>query len=107
MAYLKKQPYDIDEAEHGQQAVDMFQANRYDLVLMDVQMPILDGHSATRAIREYETANVHIPPTPIIALTAHAIKEEQDKSLAAGCNAHLTKPIKKQTLINALAEFLG
>ena len=106
-AYLKKQPYQIDEAEHGQQAVEMFQAGRYDLVLMDVQMPILDGHAATRAIREFESTSEDRRSTPIIALTAHAIKEEQDKSLAAGCNAHLTKPIKKQTLINALGEFLS
>ncbi|MGR8950731.1 MAG: response regulator, partial [Gammaproteobacteria bacterium] len=107
-AYLKKQPYQIDEAEHGQQAVEMFQATPYDLILMDVQMPILDGHAAARAIREIEASPEHNrDATPIIALTAHAIKEEQDKSLAAGCNAHLTKPIKKQTLIDALSEFVA
>lgn len=103
-AYLKKQPYSIDEAEHGQQGVELFIANDYDIVLMDVQMPIMDGHTATRTIREYEAQQQSERITPIVALTAHAIKEEQEKSLAAGCNAHLTKPIKKQTLISALEE---
>lgn len=102
-AYLKKQPYEIEEAEHGQQAVELFMANDYDIVLMDVQMPIMDGHAATRAIREYENSQQETA-TPIVALTAHAIKEEQDKSMAAGCDAHLTKPIKKKTLLNALEE---
>ena len=90
------------------QAVEMFQATLYDLILMDVQMPVLDGHAATRAIREIEASAEHQREAiPIIALTAHAIKEEQDKSLAAGCNAHLTKPIKKQILIDALADFVA
>ena len=106
-AYLKKQPYEIEEAEHGEQAVEMFRAANYDLVLMDVQMPIMDGHTATREIRRYEAERGKGPVTPIVALTAHAIKEEQDKSLAAGCTAHLTKPIKKQTLISTLEELLG
>ena len=106
-AYLKKQPYEIDEAEHGQQGLEMFKHNHYDLVLMDVQMPVMDGHTATREIRSYEASErENAAPTPIVALTAHAIKEEQDKSLAAGCTAHLTKPIKKQTLIAALADLL-
>lgn len=106
-AYLKKQPYQIDEAEHGRQGVDMFKAGAYDLVLMDVQMPIMDGHTATREIRDFESGAGTRRVTPILALTAHAIKEEQDKSRAAGCTAHLTKPIKKQTLISALQEYLG
>ena len=107
-AYLKKQAYHIDEAEHGQQGLDMFKKEKYDLVLMDVQMPIMDGHSATREIRSFESIVRNTEtPTPIVALTAHAIKEEQDKSIAAGCTAHLTKPIKKQTLIDALQEILG
>ena len=103
-AYLKKQPYQIDEAEHGKQAVELFMVNQYDIVLMDVQMPVMDGHTATRTIREYEVSERLERITPIVALTAHAIKEEQDKSLAAGCDAHLTKPIKKKTLLTALEE---
>ena len=105
-AYLKKQPFTIDEAENGEQAIALFKENDYDLVLMDVQMPVMDGHEATRVIRSFEAAAA-TPATPIIALTAHAIKEEHDKSIAAGCTAHLTKPIKKQTLIEAVTGFLS
>ncbi len=104
-AYLKREPYDVDEAENGAEALEMFKNKPYDLVLMDVQMPIMDGHTATREIRAYEAAQ-GIAKVPVIALTAHAIKEEMDKSIEAGCSAHLTKPIKKQTLLTALAEHL-
>ena len=103
--YLKKEPYDVEEAENGAIAVACFGEGRYDLILMDVQMPVMDGHEATRAIRDFERSNGR-PPVPIIALTAHAVKEDMEKSLAAGCTAHLTKPIKKQVLLAALAEHL-
>jgi len=104
--YLKKEPYDVDEAENGAIGVARFGEGRYDLILMDVQMPVMDGHEATRAIRDFERANGR-EPVPIIALTAHAVKEDMEKSLAAGCTAHLTKPIKKQVLLASLVEHLG
>jgi signal transduction histidine kinase/CheY-like chemotaxis protein len=100
-AYLKNQPYTIDEADNGQLAVEKFQAGAFDLVLMDIQMPVLDGHAATRRIREWEQAQRRAA-TPIVALTAHAIKEEIDRCREAGCNAHLTKPVKKATLIETI-----
>jgi len=100
-AYVKKLPYTIVEAENGQLAVEKFQQAVFDVVLMDVQMPIMDGHQATRTIRAWEKAN-NKRATPIIALTAHAIKEEIDKCLAAGCDSHLSKPVKKATLIDTL-----
>ena len=103
-AYLKKLPYEIDEAENGQVAVDKFQQFDYDLVLMDVQMPIMDGHTATRSIRAWEAENKD-SQTPIISLTAHAFKEEVDRCLEAGCNTHLSKPVKKATLIATIQEF--
>ena len=102
-AYLKREPWTIEEAENGQIAVEKFKAAQYDIVLMDMQMPVMDGLSATRAIRAWEAAQGR-PPTPIIALTAHAIREDAEKSLEAGCNAHLTKPIKKATLLASLQE---
>ncbi len=105
-AYLKREPYDVDEAENGAEALEMFKEKSYDLVLMDVQMPIMDGHTATREIRSYEEEQGS-SATPVVALTAHAIKEDMDRSIAAGCTAHLTKPIKKDTLLSALAEHLG
>mgnify|MGYP003700359033 CR=1 FL=1 len=104
-AYLKREPYDIDEAENGAEALTLFREHAYDLVLMDVQMPVMDGHTATREIRAWEAAQGRTA-VPIVALTAHAIKEDTEKSLAAGCTAHLTKPIKKQTLLNAISELL-
>ena len=103
-AYLKKLPYQLDEAENGQIAVDKFQHSDYDIVLMDVQMPVMDGHQATRMIREWEAQNARAA-TPIISLTAHAIKEEIDKCLAAGCDTHLSKPVKKATLIETIQAY--
>jgi two-component system sensor histidine kinase/response regulator len=102
--YLKKLPYIVDEAENGKIAVDMYRNNSYNLILMDVQMPIMDGHEATRVIRVLEVENGR-PTTPIIALTAHAIKEEIDKCLAAGCDTHVGKPIKKSTLIGIIEDY--
>jgi signal transduction histidine kinase/DNA-binding response OmpR family regulator len=100
-AYLKKSVYAIDEAENGQIAVELYKQNNYDVVLMDVQMPVMDGHKATRIIRDWEKKN-NKPSTPVIALTAHATKEEIVKCTAAGCNSHLSKPVKKNTLLDAL-----
>ena len=102
--YLKNSPYIIDEAENGKIAVDMYRNNSYSLILMDVQMPVMDGHEATRVIRVLEVENGR-PKTPIIALTAHAIKEEIDKCLAAGCDTHVGKPIKKSTLIEIIEDY--
>ncbi len=102
--YLKRAPIEVDEAQDGAAAVAKFRSGAYDLILMDVQMPVMDGHEATRTIRALEAATAG-KTTPIIALTAHALKEEMAKSLAAGCSAHLTKPIKKQTLLEALQQY--
>jgi two-component system sensor histidine kinase/response regulator len=100
-SFLQKTPYRIDIAENGEIAVDKFTSGKYDLVLMDMQMPVMDGYTATREIRKWE-AKEKAEPTPIVALTAYATKDEEQKSLDAGCNAHLTKPIKKVKLLEAL-----
>ena len=78
-------------------------SERYDLVLMDVQMPVMDGYDATRAIRKWEMEKGK-DATPIIALTAHAQKEAEQKSIDAGCTAHLTKHIRKAKLIEAITQ---
>ncbi|MCP5144166.1 MAG: response regulator [Gammaproteobacteria bacterium] len=104
--YLKREPYVVEEAENGAIAVERVKAAEYDIILMDVQMPVMDGHTATREIREFEQTAGR-SPSCIFALTAHAIREEMDKSAAAGCDAHLTKPIKKATLLDALRSRLG
>ncbi|MGC2762710.1 MAG: PAS domain S-box protein [Candidatus Binatus sp.] len=100
-AYLKKTPYRLEEAEDGQQAIDKFIAGKFDLVLMDIQMPIVDGYEATTRIRGWERAN-NRRRTPIVALTASALEEAVHRAKAAGCDAHVTKPVKKFTLLDAI-----
>ncbi len=104
-AYLKKSPYKIELAENGLEAVEKFMAGSYGLVLMDVQMPVKDGYTATKEIRIYEKENDK-PRTPIIALTANAYQEDVNNSIEAGCDAHLTKPIKKDKLLAAMEAIL-
>jgi CheY-like chemotaxis protein len=105
-AYLKNDCYQIDEAENGERAIAKFMEGRYDLVLMDVQMPILDGYTAVRAIRQWEECR-RLARTPIIALTASALQEEVHRSLAVGCDAHVSKPVRKQVLLKAIHEAIG
>ncbi|RPH76809.1 MAG: response regulator, partial [Nitrospiraceae bacterium] len=104
-SYLKHSGFQLDMAETGKVAFEMYKARKYDLVLMDVQMPVMDGHTATRRIREWEKQS-NVSPIPIIALTAHAYQEEMQKSSEAGCSDHLTKPIKKNILLNAIQKWI-
>ncbi|MDR4467312.1 MAG: PAS domain S-box protein [Nitrospira sp.] len=104
--FLKDTPYQLEMAVNGAQALEQFKNGTYDLVLMDMQMPVMDGLEATAAIRQWER-DQRRTPTPIIALTANAFKEEADRSLAAGCTAHMTKPIKKKTLLTLIAQCAG
>lgn len=101
--FMKGTTYRLDTAENGAVAVDKLQCGTYDLVLMDIQMPVMDGYQATSAIRAWEQSQKR-DATPIIALTAHAFKEDIDKSQDAGCNAHLTKPIRKKTFLEAIRQ---
>ena len=100
-SYLKSTPYQVDVAEHGGVAVEQFKQGHYDVILMDMNMPVMDGYEATRAIRAWEQEQ-DLAKTQIIALTALALKEDGEKILEAGCNAHMTKPIKRQTLLEVL-----
>jgi CheY-like chemotaxis protein len=79
----------------------MFQRHPYDLILMDIQMPEVDGYDATRAIRRWEH-NHALPRTPILALTASALGDAVQRTREAGCDAHVTKPVKKTTLLQAI-----
>lgn len=105
---LKKIGVDFQLAEDGQEAVDMVtQGHRqYQLILMDCEMPVLDGYSAASRIRRHEKKS-KMPPIPIIALTAHVLKEHREKALAAGMNEHLAKPVEFQSLENLLNRYLG
>src|SRR5262249_23090159 len=90
-SYLKSTGYHLDVAEHGGVALEQFKREHYDVILMDMNMPVMDGYEATRAIRAWEQLQ-DLPKTQIIALTALVLKEEGEKILEAGCNAHMTKP---------------
>jgi CheY-like chemotaxis protein len=105
-AYLKGSGYELSFAENGKIAVEKVISGHPHLVLMDLQMPVMGGLEATRAIRQWE-ADTHAYPTPILALTAHAAADGAGRSLEAGCNEHLTKPIKKSTLLEAIFRHLS
>ena len=100
-SFLRKQPISIDEAVNGEEAIQYAQKNDYDLILMDMQMPVLDGYTATRTIREMEATSFK-KYTPIIALSAYALKTDEDASYEAGCNGHISKPVYPETLLGAL-----
>jgi signal transduction histidine kinase/ActR/RegA family two-component response regulator len=105
-AYLKDCGFELDFAENGKIAVEKAMSGHPHLVLMDIQMPVMDGLEATRAIRELEAAT-HADPIPILALTAHAAGVDAQRSLEAGCTEHLTKPIKQSTLLEAIFRHIG
>jgi two-component system, sensor histidine kinase and response regulator len=92
----------VSLANNGQEAVDAVNTNRFDAVLMDVQMPVMDGYTATRTIRR----NPRFRDLPIIAMTAHAMAGDQEKSTAAGMNDHVTKPINPEQLFATLAKWI-
>jgi len=93
----------ITLASNGQEAVDAVKENNYDAVLMDVQMPVMDGYTATREIRNLKS---EIRNVPIIAMTAHAMAGDEDKSLQAGMNGHVTKPIDPDQLFSTLQKWI-
>ena len=102
-AYLKKSPHSLDMAENGQEGLEKFKSTRFDIVLMDMRMPVMDGYTATREIRRWEQEQGQTA-TPIIALTAHALKADRQKCLDAGCSDYLSKPVKKADLLKKIEE---
>lgn len=104
LTYLKKYPFDVVQAENGLEAVEKFAEEPFDLILMDIQMPIMDGYAATQKIRQMER-DKNTPPIPIIAVSANAMAEDIRKSLDAGCTEHVTKPIKKSVLIEMIQRY--
>ena len=103
---LRKRRLAVTLADDGRQAVDAFQAGRFDLVLMDVQMPEMDGFEAVAAIRALEHAQGR-PHTPIVAVTAHAMVGDRERCLEAGMDAYLSKPLRRQLLFELVDELLG
>ena len=105
-AYFKGLPYHLDIAENGLIAVEKFKAARHDIVLMDMRMPEMDGLTATRALRQWEREQ-GLAHTPIVALTASALEEDVKQSLSAGCDAHVSKPVLKRVLLEAIRKALA
>ena len=104
--YLAEEPWTLDFAEDGAFALRKALSAPYDLILMDVQMPAIDGYEVTRQIRLYEKSR-HRPPVPIIALTAHALASEVARSREAGCSSYIAKPVSKATLIAEIGRWLS
>jgi len=102
--YLRNTPYDLQFVANGEEAISAVQAAPFDVVLMDLQMPVVDGLSATRTIREMERQYGR-PAVSIVALTANARPEDVTLSLEAGCDAHLSKPISKRRLLALLEQY--
>lgn len=93
---LQRYGYTVETAKNGLEAVKMAHRGNFDLILMDIQMPVMDGYEATRQLRASGYKQ------PIIALTAHAMAEERARTMAAGCNGHLTKPLDKTELLRTI-----
>ena len=104
IAFLESLGVSILIANNGQEAVNLFKLHDVDCILMDIQMPIMDGLTATRTIRASTAPRAKT--VPIIAMTAHVMREDMEKSLSAGMCAHLTKPINHQELTECLSHYL-
>ena len=101
MTYILKKFYVFERAKNGQEAVDMVESGSFDMVLMDIKMPVMDGLEATKAIKEKH------PDLPIVALTANAFDSDRQLALQAGCNDFLSKPVSSELCIKTIRKFLG
>ena len=101
MSYILKSHYEFSRALNGREAVEKVKAERPDMVLMDIQMPIMDGLEATRLIRA-EMADL-----PIIALTANAFDNDRQRALDAGCNDFISKPVNAALCLEVIAKYIG
>jgi len=103
-AITRAEDWEITLVDDGEQAISAYKKDRFDLILMDVQMPVLNGYEATRTIREMEAEKgIH---TPIIALTAYAMKSDKDQCIEAGMDDYISKPFKRQQFIDVVRNAL-
>ena len=100
MSYILKKDYQYERAKNGQEAVDMIEAGGFDIVLMDVKMPLMDGLEATKIIKEKR------PDLPIIALTANAFDSDRQLALSAGCDDFLSKPVSGEVCLKTIKKYL-
>lgn len=103
--FLQKEKCEIKTASNGIEAVELYSRNDFDIVILDIQMPVMDGSEATRKIREIE--NRSGKHTPIIALTAYAMKSDRDKFLAEGIDGYLPKPVSRDELVMEIGKLLS
>ena len=101
MTYILKKYYQFERAKNGQEAVEMAEKGEYDIVLMDIKMPVMDGLEATKAIKE------SLPDLPIIALTANAFDSDRQLAMDAGCNDFLSKPVSSELCLKTIKKFVG
>ena len=94
--------YEIVHAEDGEQALTAAAAQRPDLILMDIQLPLLDGYEATRRLK----ADPALRAIPVIAVTSYALSGDESKALAAGCDAYVTKPYSTRALLAKIREYV-
>lgn len=97
---IRKTGAEVLWAKNGQDAIDMFNNNKVDLILMDIQMPKMNGFEATKIIKKIN------PNIPIISQTAYAMSEDREKSLHAGCDDYISKPIPSQKLLDLLSVYI-
>jgi CheY-like chemotaxis protein len=107
LALMRKAGYDVELAPNGRAAVDAFERARFDAILMDCQMPEMDGFAATQAIRRLEVASGRQNErVPVIALTANAMKEDRARCIAAGMDDYVSKPIRAAELESVLGRWI-
>ena len=105
-AITKSKDWDITVVDDGDKAVEEFEKNEFDLVLMDVQMPVMNGYEATRIIRDIEQREKR-NHTPIIALTAYAMKSDKDLCIEAGMDDYISKPFKRQQFLDSIMDVIN
>ena len=101
MTYILRRDYQFKRAKNGEEAVEMVDAENFDLILMDVKMPLMDGLQATKTIKE------RYPDLPVIALTANAFESDRQLAFEAGCDDFLAKPVNSAKCLETIAKFIG
>ena len=104
---IEKAGHSVAVANNGHEAVEAWERDRYDVVLMDVQMPEMDGLEATARIRDLEQQRGTAQRIPIVAMTANAMKGDKERCLEAGMDGYISKPVKRQTLFAEIDRVLG